>query len=93
MKRYKLYWLRRADKAFQKLDRASQDRVKKALKNLIDYYNGRSDRPPDVKRLHGKYRGLFRIRVGSLRVIFKVERDRLVIIVIDIVPRGDAYKN
>lgn len=93
MKRYKLYWLRRAEKAFQKLDQASRDRIRKAFRNLVDYYDGKADNPPDVKRLHGKYRGLFRLRVGNLRIIFKVEHNKLVIIVIDIVPRGDAYKS
>jgi|GEM_PF-218685 len=84
---------RRAEKVFQRLDRNSQDRVRESLRNLVDYYDGESENPPDVKHLHGKYRGLFRIRVGNLRILFKIERDRLVIIVIDIVSRGDAYKS
>ena len=48
---------------------------------------------PDVKSLHGKYRGFFRLRVGSYRVIFRVEKEQLIILIVDVVPRGNAYKS
>ena len=80
-------------KTFSKLDKDIQERVKNGFKQLIDFYNGQTDKMPDVKRLKGKYRGLFRLRIGDHRVIFKVERERFVILIIDIVSRGNAYKS
>ena len=47
---------------------------------------------PDLKQLHGKYRGLLRLRTGSWRIIFKMEADRLVVLVFDVVKRGNAYR-
>ena len=90
---YELHWTRRAEKVFSKLDKDTQERVKNGFKQLIDFYNGQADKMPDVKRLKGKYRGLLRLRIGDHRVIFKVERERFVILVIDIVSRGNAYKS
>ena len=50
-------------------------------------------KPPDVRRLHGKYRWLFRLRVGGFRIIFKMEVEKPVILVIDILPSGGVYKS
>jgi len=69
-----------------------QERVEEAFRQLIDYHSGTSNKMPDVKKLQGKYRGLFRLQIGDYRAIFKVERNQPIILVIDIVPRGNAYR-
>ncbi|WP_307189288.1 type II toxin-antitoxin system RelE family toxin [Caldicellulosiruptor kronotskyensis] len=43
-------------------------------------------------RLHGKLEGFYRYKEGDLRIIYRVEKDRLIIYVYDIGPRGDIYK-
>ena len=45
---------------------------------------------PNVKTLAG--RPGYRLRVGDWRVIYTVESDRLVVLVLDIGPRGGIYK-
>ncbi|WP_096200079.1 type II toxin-antitoxin system RelE family toxin [Bacillus sp. FJAT-45350] len=35
---------------------------------------------------------MYRVRVGDLRLIYRVENERLLIIVLKIGPRGDIYK-
>lgn len=44
----------------------------------------------DIKQLKG-YEGLFRLRVGSYRVIYTVDNGKLVVCVIDAGNRGEIY--
>lgn len=44
----------------------------------------------DSKPLVG--RDGYRLRIGEWRAIYRIEADRLVIMVLDIGPRGDIYK-
>jgi len=52
---------------------------------------GIQPRPPDVKKLHGK-RDLFRIRCGNYRIIFMVNDEELVVLVVRIGHRRDVYR-
>ena len=69
-----------------------KERINKNLKNLIDCYEGKEVTLPDVRKVHGDYQGLPRLRIGDIRVIFKLEYNNFIIIVIDIATRGDVYK-
>ena len=44
----------------------------------------------DIKALQGRHG--FRMRVGEWRAIYKIDGDRLVILVLDAGPRGDIYR-
>lgn len=46
---------------------------------------------PHIKRLRGRLSGLWRYRVGSLRVIYRIDKDAGVVYVVDIGPRRDIY--
>jgi mRNA interferase RelE/StbE len=46
----------------------------------------------NIKRLHGELEGLYRYRVGDLRVIYKVNEEKVIVIVVAIGSRGDIYK-
>ena len=48
-------------------------------------------RPLGGKKLQG-YDNLFRIRVGDWRISYAVEDDRLIVLVLEVAPRGDAYR-
>ena len=67
-------------------------RIDSAFLNLLNYYNGKDTPKPDVKILTGKYQGLLRLRVGEFRVIFTMDIQDSEVFVIDILPRGKAYK-
>jgi len=57
-------------------------RINRALNEMKeDPFSG------DVTALQGEYRGLFRRRVGSWRIIFILKRDEHVILVGDVVRR------
>jgi mRNA interferase RelE/StbE len=49
-------------------------------------------RPSGCKKLAGKY-DHFRVRVGDWRIIYTIEDDVLVVTVVEIAPRGDAYRH
>lgn len=74
-------WSKRAAKSLKSLPRDQQLRTIRAVENLP---------AGDVKPLHGKLKGLYRLRVGELRVIFEKVNDGYLIH--DIRSRGDAYK-
>jgi len=81
-----------ADKQLEKLDQKQQDRINNSLLDLCEFYDGVSNKKPDIKPLTGKYNGLLRLRVGSYRVIFQLKGGQFVVLVIQIVKRGDAYR-
>ncbi len=72
-----------------KLDKKSVGRIREAVMGLT--FN-----PPvgDIKTMQGYSDGRKRLRVGSWRIIYRLENDRTVeiIFVIDIGNRGDIYK-
>ena len=47
--------------------------------------------PGRIKRLQG-YEGVYRYRIGGLRVVYKVEPAMRLVSVLAILPRGDIYK-
>ena len=49
-------------------------------------------RSMDIKKLKGKWRGFFRLRVGEMRVIFRVDISRKEILVYNIHFRGRVYQ-
>jgi len=81
-----------ADKQLEKLDQKQQSRINNALLDLCEFYDGLSKKKADIKPLTGKYNGLLRLRVGSYRVIFQLKGGQFVVLVIQIVKRGDAYR-
>lgn len=69
-------------KFIDKQDKASKERIYKALKELP---NG------DVKKMQAKHE-LYRLRVGEFRFIFKIIHNEIIINVIDADNRGEIYK-
>jgi len=49
-------------------------------------------RPTDGKKMVG-YENLYRWRAGDWRISYAVEENRLIIVVLEIAPRGGAYRN
>lgn len=83
--RYTIRIEKPAEKFILRQPREQQERLLKAIQKLP--HEG------DIKHLQGKKsKGLDRLRVGDYRVIFRVERDQLIVCVIDAGGRGDIYK-
>ncbi|RXI96293.1 type II toxin-antitoxin system RelE/ParE family toxin [Anaerobacillus alkaliphilus] len=83
---YKLIYHKSAVKFIAKLDKNSQERIITGLKGLLSI-------PPegDIKSLKG-YSGLYRLRIGSYRVIFNIDHQEQVVYIEAIGNRGDIYK-
>ena len=45
---------------------------------------------PNAKKLQG--RDGYRLRVGDWRVIYEIQNDELVILVLKVAPRGEVYR-
>jgi mRNA interferase RelE/StbE len=78
---------KQAEKVLRKLPKDLIIRIDRKLKELET-----SPYPEGCKKLSG-YDHLYRVRMGDWRIIYAVEEDRLIILILEIAPRGGAYKN
>lgn len=76
---------KRADKAIANMHPTMRRRISDAIDTLlVDPFKSQN-----VKALKGS--DAYRLRVGEWRVIYRLERDRIVVVVIDVGPRGGIY--
>ena len=80
---YKIVIEKTALKFISKQPPKEKNRIMQSIGNLP---NG------DTIKMSGKY-NLFRLRVGSYRIIYSIEADKLIIRVIEVGNRGDIYKS
>jgi mRNA interferase RelE/StbE len=84
---YQLVFAKRADQTLRKMSRDRARLIREKLDQLAqDPYASN----PNVIKLQG--RPGYRLRVGDWRVIYELEDDRLLILVLKIAPRGGAYR-
>lgn len=84
---YRLEFTKQADKALRHLPRDAAKVIAKKLELLAaDPYALNNN----VKKL--VERSGYRLRVGDWRVIYEIENDRLVILVVAVGLRGDIYR-
>ena len=48
-------------------------------------------RPSGAKKMRG-YKNLFRVRVGDWRIIYTINDEELIILILTVASRGKAYK-
>lgn len=85
---YNVQFSKEALKSFEKLDRKKQ----KKLATVIDALKENPFLVPNVKSLQGLSADMYRVRIGDLRLIYRLENENLIIIVLKIGSRGDVYK-
>ena len=82
-------WQRRALAELASLtrrDRRSAQRISQAVDRYAEHGHG------DVRKLAGLH-DQYRLRVGDFRVIFRFENDQLVIVVLRVRNRREAYRD
>jgi len=78
-----------AEKYYRKLNKPTKKRIKEALRKLEESNNPLFHE--NVRALTGELKGDYRLRVGDWRIMFTLDRERKVIYVYAILPRGEAY--
>lgn len=82
---YKLSIRRKAQKQLAKLPPIDYKKVKQAILDLAQ-----NPRPPGSKKLKG--RDGWRIRQGDYRIIYEIQDNQMIVIVLDIGHRKDIYR-
>ncbi len=73
-------------KVMRRLPRNLLQRIDQAIQNLAD-----DPRLSGCKEMVG-YDNYYRIQVGDWRILYAIEDDRLIVLVLDVVPRSGAYQ-
>jgi mRNA interferase RelE/StbE len=74
-------------RALQKLPADAQRRIRAKIDELAN-----EPRPAGAKALQGAEAGYLRIRIGDYRVIYAVEDRQLLVLVVRIADRKEAYR-
>jgi len=85
--RWKIVIHRKAEKTLKRLRGEMLERTRQGIGSLAE-----NPRPSGYKKMMG-YDKLYRIRVGEWRIIYAIEDDQLIVLVLEIAPRGSAYRN
>ena len=83
---YEVRLSRRANRYYQRVDQATARRLDRCFEELSINPFG----PNDVRPIRGR-RGLYRFRIGDLRVLFTVDEGEQIVTIPAIGPRGDIY--
>ena len=78
---------------FQK--KIKKNKYKNLYKKITDYiYPLLRKNPyfgPNIKKLKGEFSGLYRYRLGKFRLFYEIDDDKIIVFIIDIEDRKDAY--
>jgi mRNA interferase RelE/StbE len=82
---YQVSVIHSADKIIAGLPEQIRRRIANRLNLLAE-----NPRPPGAIKLTGE--DAYRIRVGDYRIIYTIQDDKLIVLVIDVGHRGDIYR-
>jgi mRNA interferase RelE/StbE len=83
---YRVLFVSRAERGFKRLSADVQDRIISQINLLTE-----DPRPAGAVKLVGSD-SLFRVRVGDYRIIYAVEDDFLVVLIVEIGHRREIYR-
>jgi len=82
---YKILIQESASKALRRLDSGPRKRMIAAIDALAA-----NPRPPGIRAIVGQP-GAFRLRVGDWRVLYEIEDDKLIVLVVKVGHRSSVY--
>jgi mRNA interferase RelE/StbE len=84
---YQVRLKRSALKTINSLDARTQRRLWARIRSLAD-----NPRPPGAKALQEPWKGHYRLRVGDYRLLYTIEDDRLLVLVVKVGQRETVYR-
>ena len=85
--RWRVQTTRQVERRLRKLPRDILKRIEAALDGLAH-----NPRPSGCVKMAG-FENLYRVRVGDWRIVYTIDDDRLLILIIEVEARGGAYRN
>jgi len=77
----------------KKIEKASYNNIYNKLRDYV--YPILRNNPfygPNIKKLKGEFKYLYRFRIGDFRLFYKVMEETVIVFIVDIEQRKDAYK-
>jgi mRNA interferase RelE/StbE len=84
---WRIEWKHAAKKELKRIDRVEIPRILAAIESLAD-----QPRPAGCRKLVGST-AAYRIRIGDYRVVYTIERNRLVIEIVRVAHRSTVYRS
>jgi mRNA interferase RelE/StbE len=84
-----------AIKFLNKITEKDKERIRQKIKTLvlsIEEQGFIPFREMDIKKLSGEWAEFFRMRIGRVRVVFRIDREKDEFLIYEIDFRGDVYK-
>lgn len=88
---YKIVLNKHSEKIYNKLEKSNRTQIKQNLGELKAFLSGEQEKVPDIKKLKGKYKGLYCLRSGNYRIIYDFKNQIRVIMIIHIMHRQEDY--
>ena len=88
-----IYEIRITPHARRSLQRLKKNR--EVTRRLLDAINALAENPRPYgckKLISSKFDNLFRVRVGNWRILYAIEDDAIIVIILDVVRRDQAYR-
>ena len=82
---WQIEFSKQAYKSYKVLQKGYQKKIDRILNLLM------TKKKIDIKPVEGE-KDIYRLRVGKYRVLIKVYKEKKIILVVKIGPRGDVYK-
>ncbi len=96
MIKYSLTFDKKASKDILSLDKTVRnfilDELEIFINNFDDAYEKELIKLTKIKALQGEFKGLYRLKLRTYRVIYEKQNDKLVILVLRVSHRKDVYK-
>ena len=84
---YRILFTKQADKALRKMPRNWSQRIREKLEQIAEEPYGQHN---NVTKLYDRLG--YRLRVGDWRIVYELEDDKVIILVLKIAPRGSVYQ-
>lgn len=95
MKKYSLDFDKKASKDLLSLDKSVRnfilDELEIFINNFDETYEKELIKITKIKALQGEYKGLYRLRLRTYRLIYEKHNDKLIILVLRVSHRKDIY--